>query len=125
MKKRGLIFAKDKSKGISLINLNFESLVFLALFSFTIVILFAPDYESKQLFGEIVDTLFKGFLGYVTRIAYENYSTVNQNLEPYINEGINSGNEWINEEKFDYNRDDLLVQKQQLENELSQINNKL
>lgn len=122
-KSKGIIIKRDGDK--LLVNLNFEFLIFLSLFSFTIVILFAPNNESKQLFAEVMDTLFKGFLGYVTRIAYENYSTANQNLEPYINERINSGNEWINKEKFDYNRDDLLVQKQQLENELSQINNKL
>jgi len=118
-KSKGLILTKEKDK--ILINLNFESLVFLGLFSFTIVILFAPDYESKQLFGERIDTLFKGFLGYVTRVAYEHYSTTNQNKEHYIN----AENEWINEEKFEYNRDDLLIQKEQLENELNQINNKL
>lgn len=135
-RKKGLIFVKDKDK--LFINFNFEFLVFLALFSFTLVILFAPDYQSKQLFGEIVDTLFKGFLGYVTRIAYERYNSANSTINDYeeslnnyqyysdYEENINNYENYHNLGEISYNKyDELLSKKQKLENELNEINKEL
>jgi predicted aspartyl protease len=118
MKKRGVVSERNKNKFF--VTLNFESLVFLAIITFTVVIIFAPDYESKQLYTEVIDTLFKGFLGYIARIAYEKLSPSRSTLSSDIPE-----NNWIESEEISYNREELLNQKQLLENELNQINNRL
>lgn len=116
--KKGQIFSKKKGEGYS-IHLNFESIMLLALLSFCFVIFLAPDHESKVLYGQVIESLSTGFLGYITRGAIEDTRSYQENINPYIMES-----DYLNYSPM-HHAGDLLAQKQQLEQELAILEEKL
>lgn len=106
--KKAIINIKDKI----VIQVSFEFIFLIGIALFFVVTMSDLDFESKELFGQLILGLSQGFLGYVTR-------AIQEDAKKLINELIPNNNDSV--EPIDY-AEILQNQKAEIEAQLQQIN---